>query len=117
MMKIITDEGCVSYGRAGHPEHPERISSTLELLRAQKELAITWTKASPANDASILRAHTPVHLARLDEPMDFDADTAWFPNIAGRSRASAGAALEAMRSARQGERVFSLMRPPGHHAT
>src|SRR5205823_10438729 len=28
-----------------------------------------------------------------------------------------GAALEALKAARAGESVFSLMRPPGHHAT
>ncbi|MEY2430235.1 MAG: hypothetical protein QOJ40_3120, partial [Verrucomicrobiota bacterium] len=43
--------------------------------------------------------------------------TAYFPGIADRARASAGAALEALKSARSGETVFSLMRPPGHHAT
>jgi acetoin utilization deacetylase AcuC-like enzyme len=36
--------------------------------------------------------------------------------MAGYARASVGAALEAMRCARHGETVFSLMRPPGHHA-
>src|ERR1041385_2991005 len=116
-MKILNDENCLSYGQPGHPERSERISMTLEMLRRQKELLITWAKAAPANDASILRAHTSEHLARLNEPMDFDADTARFPNIADRARASVGAALEAMRCARKGESVFSLMRPPGHHAT
>ena len=116
-MKVITDEQCVSYRQPGHPERPERISMTLELLRQKKELPLTWAQASPAMDASILRAHTREHLTRLREPGDFDADTAWFPNIDERARASAGSALEAMRLGRQGERVFSLMRPPGHHAT
>jgi len=116
-MKIITDENCLSYRQPGHPERPERISMTLELLRKQKDLSKTWTKASFADDTAILRAHTPAHLARLSVAEDFDADTAWFPNIADRARASAGAAIEAMHIARRGESVFSLMRPPGHHAT
>jgi acetoin utilization deacetylase AcuC-like enzyme len=116
-MKLITDEKCVSYSQPGHPERPERISSTLELLRKHDSLPITWAEASPADDTSILRAHTPEHLARLNMAQDFDADTPWFPNIVDRARASAGAALEAMRCARRGESAFSLMRPPGHHAT
>ena len=116
MIKIITDEKCTSYRAPGHPERPERISATVEFLRKQKELPITWTEASAAEDASILRAHTAEHLARLSVAEDFDPNTAWFPDILERARASAGAALEAMRCARRGENVFSVMRPPGHHA-
>ena len=57
------------------------------------------------------------HLARLNEPEDFDADTPFYENIAGFARASVAAALDALKAARDGENVFSLMRPPGHHAT
>jgi acetoin utilization deacetylase AcuC-like enzyme len=114
---IITDEKCTSYRAPGHPERPERISATLELLRKQKDLPVSWVKASPADDPAILRAHTREHLDRLSVAEDFDPDTAWFPEMADRARACAGAALEAMRAARRGESVFSLMRPPGHHAT
>jgi acetoin utilization deacetylase AcuC-like enzyme len=116
-MKIITDERCTGYAAPGHPERPARISITLQKLRSQKELAISWATPVPAGDESVLRAHSAEHLARLKEPADFDADTAYFPGIADYARASAGAALEAMRSAREGEMAFSLMRPPGHHAT
>ena len=56
-------------------------------------------------------------LARLKIPQAFDADTPFFDNIADYARASVAAALDAMKSARQGDPVFSLMRPPGHHAT
>src|ERR1043166_6720508 len=34
-----------------------------------------------------------------------------------RSRTAPGAGLAALKAARAGETVFSLMRPPGHHAT
>jgi acetoin utilization deacetylase AcuC-like enzyme len=116
-MKIITDERCTEYGRAGHPERPERISRTIERLRDQKELVITWAKPARVSEAALLRAHTNEHLARLTQPSDFDADTAYFDTIADHARASVGAALEALNLARKGENVFSLMRPPGHHAT
>ena len=56
-------------------------------------------------------------LPRLQIPRDFDADTPAYENIGTFARASAAAALVAMQAARAGENVFSLMRPPGHHAT
>ena len=40
-MKIITDEHCTEYSQPGHPERPERITPTVEKLRAQTELAIS----------------------------------------------------------------------------
>ena len=116
-MKIITDERCTGYGQPGMAERPERITMTLAALRKQTQLPITWSKPAKVDDATLLRAHTPEHLARLNEPVDFDGDTPYFPKIAEYARASVGAALEALKAARAGESVFSLMRPPGHHAT
>jgi len=116
-MKIITDENCTTYEQPGHPERPARISMTTEKLWNQTDLPITWSKPVPVPEESLLRAHTREHLARLNEAQDFDADTPYFPKIGDRARASAGAALAALKAARAGETVFSLMRPPGHHAT
>jgi len=117
LVKIITDERCAGYSYPGHPERPLRILATLELLRNQTELPIEWAEPGQVGDAQILRAHSAEHFARLNEPEDFDADTPFFENIAGFARASAAAALAALTAARNGESVFSLMRPPGHHAT
>lgn len=115
-MKIITDEACTGYSAPGHPEKPVRVSRTADKLRAQTDLPIVWAKPGACSDESILRAHTPQVLARLDQAEDFDEDTPFHPGIAGYARASAGASLEALQCAREGETVFSLMRPPGHHA-
>ena len=116
-VKIITDERCGDYHSPGHPEKPFRVLRTIELLKKQTELPITWAQPTPAPDAPILRAHAPEYLARLRIPRDFDADTPFFDNIESFARNSAGAALLALDCARAGENVFSLMRPPGHHAT
>lgn len=116
-MKIINDEQCVNYRKAGHPERPVRISRTLERLRGQTELPIEWAKPLPSDETAILRAHSAEMVARLEEPRDFDGDTPYFPGIGEHARQSAGAALAALAAARAGEKVFSLMRPPGHHAT
>jgi acetoin utilization deacetylase AcuC-like enzyme len=116
-MKIICDEQCTGYSQSGHPERPERISSTLQRLRAQNDLPITWVKPGPAPDEALLRAHTQEHVNRLAEARDFDVDTPFHQGIDSYARASAGGALEALKMARAGQKVFSLMRPPGHHAT
>jgi acetoin utilization deacetylase AcuC-like enzyme len=116
-MTIITDEHCTGYASAGHPERPQRIETTVALLKGQKELPLTWVAPTRTTDEQILRAHTPEMLARLGTPEDFDGDTPWFENISGHARASVAAALDALKIARAGKNAFSLMRPPGHHAT
>jgi acetoin utilization deacetylase AcuC-like enzyme len=116
-MKIITDERCTGYSREGHPERPARITSTIERLKGQSDLPLVWAAPGSVSDAQILRAHSPELLGRLQIPRNFDADTPYYEGIAGLARASVGAALEALKAARNGENVFSLMRPPGHHAT
>jgi acetoin utilization deacetylase AcuC-like enzyme len=116
-VRIITDERCTGYSHPGHPERSERIIATWDRLRRQTELPITWSKPGPGDDVAILRAHDPEHLARLDQQEDFDEDTPAYPNLADYARASVAAALDSLKAARAGETVFSLMRPPGHHAT
>ncbi len=116
-MTIINDESCTGYSQAGHPERPQRITTTVELLKSQAELPLTWVTPTQVTDEQILRAHAPKVLERLTVPENFDADTPFFDNIAALARNSAAAALDALKFAREGKRVFSLMRPPGHHAT
>ena len=114
---ISTDDKCTGYHSPGHPERPARITDTVELLKHQTGLPITWVTPGTVADKPILRAHTPEVLTRLTVPQPFDADTPYFENIADYARASVAAGLEALDRARCGESVFSLMRPPGHHAT
>jgi acetoin utilization deacetylase AcuC-like enzyme len=114
---IITDEKCAGYSRQGHPDRPARITTVGERLKNQSELSIEWIAPAKATDEQILRAHSPEMLARLKIPHDFDADTPFYENISDYARASAAAALDALKIARAGENVFCLMRPPGHHAT
>jgi len=114
---IITDENCTGYSRYAHPERPARITATVARLKNQNELPIEWTAPSKISDGQILRAHAPEMLARLKIPRDFDNDTPFFENISDYARASAAASIDALKIARTGENVFSLMRPPGHHAT
>ena len=118
LVKVITDERCTGYSSPGHPERPARITGSLERLRAQKEVTISWAEPATVDDAVILRAHTKEHLGRVTEAAhDFDGDTPAHPKIIEHARRSVGGALAAMRAARDGQMAFSLLRPPGHHAT
>ncbi len=117
-MNVITDERCMAYHEPGHAERPQRIAGTLTRLRAQDALPITWHTPTEASDEALLRAHAPDHLHRVATPVGpFDSDTPDYPQIDAHARRSAGAALRALQLAREGSPVFSLMRPPGHHAT
>jgi acetoin utilization deacetylase AcuC-like enzyme len=117
-MKVITDSRCTEYSQPGHPERPQRVSRTVERLREQKDLSIAWAEPAPVTEATVLRAHSPEHLARIKAaPSHFDADTPAYPKIYEHAIRSVGGALQALKAARQGEVVFSLLRPPGHHAT
>jgi acetoin utilization deacetylase AcuC-like enzyme len=117
-MRIITDEQCTGYATPGHPEKPERISRTQLRLQEQDTFPIEWVEAAPAHEPLLVRAHTPDYVRQLaGAEVAFDGDTPCHDDIFGYAQRSAGAAVAAMESARAGAPAFSLMRPPGHHAT
>jgi len=115
-MTIVLDPRCTAYHQPGHPEKPNRVARTADLLRSQKSIPLRWAEPVEVTDAVLLRGHSPEHLARLKVETAFDGDTPWHPGIEGHARRSVGAALRAMELAVSGEPAFALMRPPGHHA-
>jgi acetoin utilization deacetylase AcuC-like enzyme len=116
-MTIFYDPSCLEYSSPGHPERPERIGRTAPLLK-DRHPDWEWRKPAAATDAQLLRAHSREHVEAVDNAREnFDLDTPLYANIETHARRSAGAAIEATHSALQGEPAFTLMRPPGHHAT
>lgn len=117
-MLILHDPQCAGYGSSMRPEQPARVTRTAAHLRTAHP-DWSWRVPSPVvTDHSLLLAHTPAHLQRLTQPRDFDADTPFFPGIADHARRAVSAALEVAQYALSARApAFSLMRPPGHHAT
>jgi acetoin utilization deacetylase AcuC-like enzyme len=106
-MKIITDERCADYSSPGHPERPARITGTLEKLRGQTELSLRWEAPAAVVDSTILRAHSPAHLAHVKAAAGaFDADTPAHAGIFEHARRSVGAGLAALAAARAGHGIL-----------
>lgn len=116
-MIILHDPVCAEYGSSMRPEQPARVTKSTEYLRGARPAWEWRLPAAPADEAAILAAHTPALVERIARGPDIDGDTPYFPGIAGHARRAVASALEAAALARAGQRVFSLMRPPGHHAT
>jgi acetoin utilization deacetylase AcuC-like enzyme len=77
-----------------------------------------WREPKTAPEVALLRAHSPAHLDRIRAAAtSFDADTPAYPGIYQHALRGAGAAIEVAREALKKNLSFSLMRPPGHHAT
>lgn len=116
-MLILHDPRCAEYGSSMRPEQPARVERTADHLRKTHPGWEWRVPAGPADDATLLLAHAPAHVKRLAQPRDFDDDTPYFPGIADHARRAVAAAVEAAAQAlRARTPVFSLMRPPGHHA-
>src|ERR1035438_9500403 len=117
-MLILYDPRCAEYG---DPMRPDRGDSVLRVAKHLRAEHPGWKWMAPltsVSDESLLLAHTASHLARLEEARDFDSATPYFPGIAIHARRSVAAAIEAASHALDHNTpVFSLMRPPGHHAT
>lgn len=115
-MIIFHDPRCVEYSRPGHPERPARIIRSVPLLK-ERHPNWEWRQPRLIDAATILRAHSPEHISRIrDATFDFDADTPAHRGILEHAARAAGAAVDVAHEAKKGNRSFSLMRPPGHHA-
>jgi acetoin utilization deacetylase AcuC-like enzyme len=114
-MKIYYSSDCLGYSSPGHPESPARTQNTYEHLEKN---GYAFTEPKPCSDEDILLAHTQHLLESVKSGNFMDMDTPAYPGIYGIARLSAGAAVEAaMHCLNNNEKAFSLMRPPGHHAT
>ncbi len=113
-MKIFFSNKCLEYSQSGHPESPERVNSTYHYL---KEKGFKFIEPTPCTEEDILLAHSSKLLDEVKRERFFDLDTPALPGIFEYARLAAGSAINAAMLCLKGEKTFSLMRPPGHHAT
>ncbi len=109
-MKIIFSEKCLEYNWPGHIERPERVRQALGILRERHD----FLEPEPASREDLLTVHSREYVDRIKNAESgsyLDGDTPAPRNIYEYALLSAGAAILAAK-----EKVFSFMRPPGHHA-
>jgi acetoin utilization deacetylase AcuC-like enzyme len=114
---IFHDPRSADYSAAGHPERPARVTNSAAHLKATHP-DWEWRKAVAADESALRRAHDPQHIERVRAAEhDFDADTPAYQGIFGHVARASGGACAVARVSLGGVPAFSLMRPPGHHAT
>jgi acetoin utilization deacetylase AcuC-like enzyme len=113
-MKVIFSPKCLEYDTPGHPESSERVRSTYGCLK--KSDGFEFVIPAPCSRQDLLLVHSPKLIDEVKHGKFFNPETPSLPNIYEYAKLSAGGALLAMELALRGEKAFSLMRPPGHHA-
>ena len=112
-MEIIFSPTCLEYKEEGHPESPERVKRSVDLLRKK---GFSFVSPSPASEEDLKMVHNEGLIKKVRGEKFFDPDTPNLHNIYSYALLSAGGAILAAESSMTGKNSFSLMRPPGHHA-
>lgn len=111
-MYIVFSEKCLEYWEPGHPESPDRVYRAYKLL---KEAGFSFIEAEPCSEEDLLLVHSREYVEKIKNEIFYDPDTPNLPGIYEYARLAAGSAIKSMEIALEGEKTFSLMRPPGHH--
>lgn len=109
----------------GHPERPDRLTAVKRGIEAAHiDGAVRWIEAGEAPRSAIEVVHPPELLDRLIELCGsgggaIDPDTYVSAESASAALRAAGAGLDLIASLDRGEASagWSMVRPPGHHAT
>ncbi len=109
----------------GHPESSFRLTAVRDGLQtAELQDGVRWVEAPPASRQLIERVHPPALFDRLQQLSDagggaIDPDTTVSADSAAAAARAAGAGLDLIERLDRGEAAvgWSVVRPPGHHAT
>jgi len=107
-----------------HPERPERLTAIRDRLRDDAMPELSWEAAEPATNQSLARVHAPGYVSFIDSLegracwLNVDT-TAVSPGSVEAAKLAAGAGIRAVDAVMNAgpRRAFSVIRPPGHHAT
>lgn len=113
MVPIVFNEKCLKYSSEGHPETPYRVEKTYEFLKSNDYNFVRHGKCSIKD---IKLCHTQKLIDSVKSGNFFNADTPNLPHIFEYAKLSAGGALKALDLTKNEKVVFTLIRPPGHHA-
>lgn len=108
-MKIVYSSQCLGYKKKGHPESPERVRKAAEFLRKKGYELVEPEKCS---EEDLLSVHSKNLVKKVKSGNFASMDSPAYEGIYDYARLSAGGAIKAAEI-----NGFSLMRPPGHHAT
>lgn len=122
---VIYDDDFLLHGSEEHVERPQRVQSIRAALAGSPlESAVELLMPRVATDDEIERVHPSGYAQSLESFCHkgggwIDSDTYLSPQSARVARLAAGGAALAVEAVmREGFRwVFSICRPPGHHAT
>ena len=123
---VATHEECWRHETGpGHPERPDRLTAAERGIAALHfDDVVRWVEAPIAERAALERVHPAELLDRLVEVCAagggaIDADTFVGPHSADAAWRAAGAGLDLIDRLDRGEASagWSMIRPPGHHAT
>jgi acetoin utilization deacetylase AcuC-like enzyme len=113
-MHVIFSPRCLEFHSPGHPESPERVRRAHDLLLQN---GYQFQEPSPCTREDLLLVHTAELVDSVHTNDFFDFDTPNLPHVYEYAALSVGGALQAMNASISEGRSFSLMRPPGHHAS
>lgn len=106
----------------GHPERVERGRIMSAVASAWRERGLSVIPPRPAKREELLRVHSADHLAAIDaiagQAATLDPDTYASDDSRDVALLAAGAAIAGAEAVVRGttQRVFAMVRPPGHHA-
>ncbi|OIN96993.1 hypothetical protein AUJ66_04670 [Candidatus Desantisbacteria bacterium CG1_02_38_46] len=104
MITIVFSEKCLNYREPGHPESPERVQNSYLFL---KQKGFELVEPEPCSKEDLLLVHSQQMVESVKN----------LPGLFEIAKLSAGGAIKACELALKNKISFSLLRPPGHHAT
>jgi acetoin utilization deacetylase AcuC-like enzyme len=114
-MHVFYSPVCLGYWQHGHPEKPERIKNTYELLDRSNKF--NFHEVDKCSEKDLLDVHSQDLIESVKQEKFFDPDSPALPLIFDHALLSVGSAIKAMEfSLKNNKNTFSLCRPPGHHA-